>query len=187
MKPVLLAMLLSAVVSLPLFAAPKTLEVNKAQSTVEIVVKATVDSFTGRLADYQPTLIIDSTSGKVTAASVAFRFADVKTGKEDRDKQMLTWAEEPKHPDGIFTLTEIQPDTVAGRHNVKGTLRFHGVEQLLEFPVSITTNQQLYSFDGEAILDTRTFGLPVIRKFGLLKVDPLVKVRFHLQAAAATP
>ncbi|HRE06179.1 MAG TPA: hypothetical protein PKX00_11255, partial [Opitutaceae bacterium] len=87
MKPVLLATLLSAVVSLPLFAAPKTLEVNKAQSTVEIVVKATVDSFTGRLADYQPTLIIDSTSGKVTTASVAFRFADVKTGKEDRDKQ----------------------------------------------------------------------------------------------------
>jgi iron complex transport system substrate-binding protein len=37
---------------------------------------------------------------------------------------------------------------------------------------------------GDASLDTREFGLPVIRLFGLLKVDPVVRVRFHLQGTA---
>lgn len=186
MKPKLLASLFVVLATLPLYAADRSLEVSKTQSTIDIVVKATVDSFTGHLAEYKPVVVVDTTTGKVITASFAFRFADVKTGKDDRDKQMLTWAEEPKYPEGLFTLTEIQPDTPAGRHLVKGTLKLHGVEHVLEFPVSIATNQQLFSFDGEAVLDTRDFGLPIIRKFGLLKVDPLVKVRFHLQAAVPT-
>jgi hypothetical protein len=33
------------------------------------------------------------------------------------------------------------------------------------------------------VIDTREHGLPVIRLLGLLKVDPLVTVRFHLQAS----
>jgi len=166
-------------------ALERTLEVNKTQSTVEIVVKATVDSFTARLAEFQPKLVIDPATGKVLQASVGFNFVDVKTGKADRDKQMLAWAEAKTHPEGVFTMTDLQPDTVNGRHLVKGTLKFHGVERSVEFPLSITTDQKIYSFDGEALLDTRDFGLPIIRKFGLLKVDPIVTIRFHLQASAA--
>jgi hypothetical protein len=30
-------------------------------------------------------------------------------------------------------------------------------------------------------VDTRDYGLPIIRVFGLLKVDPLVHVQFHLE------
>jgi len=185
MKIISLAAFAFALATNSSVAIERTLEVNKTQSTVEIVVKATVDSFTGRLAEYQPKLVIDPATGKVLQASVGFNFVDVKTGKADRDKQMLAWAEAETHPQGVFTMTDLQPDAVNGRHLVKGTLKFHGVEKSVEFPLSITTDQKIYSFDGEARVDTREFGLPIIRKFGLLKVDPIVKIRFHLQANAA--
>ena len=48
--------------------------------------------------------------------------------------------------------------------------------------MTIVPSATAWSLDGEAVLDTRDFGLPIIRMFGLLTVDPQVKVRFHLQA-----
>ena len=36
------------------------------------------------------------------------------------------------------------------------------------------------AIDGETMLDTRDYGLPVFRKFIFLSVDPKVRVRFHL-------
>ncbi len=164
-------------------AADVALAVDKAQSRVEIVVKATVDSFTGTLADYQPVIRVNHDTGEVVSAEVGFAFAEVKTGKPDRDEQMHTWQETPKFPTGGFKLVSLTP-TADGRFTATGTLTFHGVTRELAFPVTITTDRRLFAFDGEAVIDTRTYDLPVIRKFGLLKVDPIVKVRFHLQGSA---
>lgn len=169
-------------------AAPETLlAVDRAQSRIEIFVKATVDSFTGTLGDYQPVVRIDPATGRVVAAEVRFRFADVKTGKPERDEQMHTWQDTARHPDGKFVLRQLVPDDgTAGRHEAAGALILHGVSQEISFPVTITTDRHLYSIDGEATLDTRMFGLPIIRKFGVLKVDPSVRVRFHLQGRLPT-
>lgn len=161
-------------------AADVGLAVDKAQSRVEILVKATVDSFTGTLVDYQPVIRVDHDTGTVVSADVSFAFADVKTGKPDRDEQMHTWEDSARFPTGDFKLLSLTP-TSEGRFTATGTLTFHGVTRELSFPITITTDRRLFAIDGEAVVDTRTFDLPVIRKFGLLKVDPLVKVRFHLQ------
>ncbi|HEY8991008.1 MAG TPA: YceI family protein [Luteolibacter sp.] len=169
---------------LPVFAAavPVPLIVDPAQSRVEIVVKATVDSFTGTLDAYKADISVDA--GRVVAGTFGFRFDQVHTGKDGRDAAMHEWQETPKHPDGLFTLTSIE--TAADGHlTAKGSLAFHGVTKDMAFPVSVTTDRKLYSIDGEASLDTREFGLPIIRKFALLKVDPIVKVRFHLQGSVA--
>jgi polyisoprenoid-binding protein YceI len=96
---------------------------------------------------------------------------------------MLDWAQAPAHPEASFRLKELVPDATAGRHVARGTFTYHGVEQPLEFPVSITLDGGTCAIDGEVILDTRTYALPVIRKFAVLRVDPLVRVRFHLQAS----
>lgn len=160
-------------------AAPAPLVIDRAQSHIEIVVKATVDSFTGRLDAYEADIAAEG--GQVTAATIRFRFADVRTGKDGRDEAMHEWQDTPKHPDGVFTLRSFAPTEVAGRLIAQGTLRFHDVTREIEFPVSITTDRTLYAIDGQAGINTQDFGLPIIRKLGLLKVDPLVKVRFHLQ------
>lgn len=164
------------------FAAPAPLVVDTAQSRVEVVVKATVDSFTGTLDAYTADISVDA--GRVVAATFGFRFDQVHTGKDGRDTAMHEWQETPKHPDGLFTLKAIETGA-DGRLTARGSLVFHGVTKDIAFPVSVTTDRKLYAIDGEAPLDTRDFGLPIIRKFALLKVDPVVKIRFHLQGAVA--
>lgn len=161
-------------------AGPTRLDVDKRNSLVDIEVKATVDSFTGHLEDYAPDIRFDD-AGNVASATVAFHFLDVKTGKAERDEQMHAWQETSAHPDGIFRLKSLVPTPEGDGHLARGTLELHGLVRDIAFPVSITRDGSLVAIDGIAHLDTRDFGLPVIRKFLLLKVDPDVVVRFHLQ------
>jgi polyisoprenoid-binding protein YceI len=167
-------------------AAERNLVVDRALSRVEVGVKATVDSFVAKLSVYDAAIRLDATAPHVTAAVFRFKFADIKTGKPDRDEQMNAWQQTATFPDADFTLSSLTP-AAEGRFLARGRLRLHGVERELSFPVSITSDQTLFAVDGEAKFDTRDFGLPVIRKFALLKVDPLVTVRFHLQGAVAAP
>jgi polyisoprenoid-binding protein YceI len=164
-------------------ATPAPLLINPEQSRVEVVVKATVDSFIALLPVYQATINVDN--GRVTDARFTFEFADVHTGKAARDEAMLAWEDAEHHPRGAFTLESITGE--AGRLTARGELNLHDVVRKIAFPITISKDKNVYAIDGEATLDTRDFGLSVIRKFGLLKVDPLVKVRFHLQGSEAVP
>lgn len=167
-------------------AAELPLAVDATHSRVEVVVKATVDSFVGKLEAYDAAIVLDPANGEVVAAKVAFHFADVKTGKSDRDEAMHEWQETPKHPDGVFTLTAIERDPATpGGRLARGTLVLHGRSKELVIPVSITHAGDDYAIDGDATLDTRDYGLPIIRKMMVLKVDPEVHVRFHLQGKLA--
>lgn len=167
-----------------LVAAERPLVVDKARSQIDIVVKATVDSFTGSLNDYDARLIVDDKTGQVKATEVRFDFINVKTGKEKRDAKMHDWQDTPNHPQGAFVLQRLETMD-DGKRMAFGHLELHGLRREITFPVVITRDQRLYAIDGEAVIDTRDYGLPVIRMMGLLKVDPMVKVRFHLQAELA--
>ena len=61
-------------------AAEKPLTIDAAQSRVDIVVKASMDSFTGQLNRYEATLTADA-EGKIAGFRLAFRFLDITTGK----------------------------------------------------------------------------------------------------------
>lgn len=155
------------------------LQCDPGQSRVEIIVKATVDSFTGRLEKFTS----DITSGpdeRIATAHVHFHFADVKTGKEKRDRAMHEWQQTDKYPDGDFVLEVLAPQ-VEGGWRARGKFTLHGQTRALDFPVTIVTEHALCAIDGEATIDTRDFGLPIIRMLGILKVEPEVCVRFHLQ------
>ena len=166
-------------------AAELPLKIDAAQSRVDVVVKATVDSFTGRLEAYDAAIIVEPVAGEIRSARFAFHFADVKTGKKDRDEQMHEWQDTPHHPDGEFVLTSLAK--VDGALMANGTLRLHDHAQEIRFPVSVSHEGGLFAIDGDAVIDTRDFGLPIIKKFLVLKVDPEVRVRFHLQGNAETP
>jgi polyisoprenoid-binding protein YceI len=167
-----------------LFAAEREITVDPAGSRVEVVVKATVDSFVAKLSSYQAQISLDATGARVDAATFRFQFADIKTGKPDRDEQMNTWQETAKFPEVVCKVSSVTA-AADGRYLASGRLLFHGVERDFSFPVTITSDQSLFSVDGEMSVDTRDFGLPIIRKFMMLKVDPIVVVKFHLQGSAA--
>ncbi len=165
-----------------LAAADRTLLLDPVQSRVEIVVKATVDSFTGKLSQPQAVVTL-APDGSVATARLTFKFRDILTGKEKRDRAMHDWQQSDAFPDGEFVLAALTA-AAPGQFNARGRLTFHGVTRELTFPVTIATDHAVYAVDGEAVVDTREFGLPIIRMMGLLKVDPLVRVRFHLQGRA---
>jgi polyisoprenoid-binding protein YceI len=178
--------MMMSLMAVELSAVETVLVVDKANSRIEISVKATVDSFVGKLTDYFSTVRFDPDTGKVTAAKIVFHFNDVKTGNERRDREMHVWQQTEKFPDGDFTLGALDA-SAEGKLTARGTLTFHGVTHALEFPVTITREGSGLTVEGEAVVDTRLYGLPVIRKFALLKVDPLVGVHFHLSGAMAVP
>jgi polyisoprenoid-binding protein YceI len=182
MKPHWLAFVLAAA-CIVAQGAETPIVVDKDHSEIDFDVKATLHSFSGKLKDYEAVLAADQ--GKITRGHFQFHFADLKTGDEKRDRDMLAWAENAQFPEVSFDLVSLKSE---GDSNfvATGKLMLHGVEKQIQFPVGIVAkDNRLYSVDGDADLDTREFNLPIIRKFGMLKVNPVVKVHFHLQASAA--
>lgn len=175
----LLSVFIAVLATARLFAAEAPLVIDFTQSRVDIAVKATADSFVGHLVSFDPKVRV-SDEGSVTAASLAFHFRDIRTGKDARDRAMHTWQHTDEHPDGTFVLTSVQP-AAGATATAFGRLTLHGMTRDVRFPVSVNRDGPQYAIDGDAVIDTREFGLPKIRMLGLLTVDPLVHVRFHLQ------
>ena len=167
-------------------AAEAPLTIDLAASRVDIAVKATVDSFVGKLSDYVATITVDPETGAVITSKVNFHFSDVKTGNEKRDREMNEWQQTDKFPEGNFSLDSLTSAS-PGKFAVRGRLTLHGSTHELSFPAAIARDGANVTVDGEAVVDTRVFGLPVIRKFAVLKVDPLVVVRFHLAGRLVSP
>jgi len=55
----------------------------------------------------------------------------------------------------------------------------------MSFPISIATGHRMITLDGDVAIDTRDYGLPVIKKYLILMVDPVLHLRFHLQGRLA--
>ncbi len=161
-------------------AAEQQLTVDPAQSRIEADVKATMGSFVGNLANYDAKIVVDDATHAVKSAKIAFKFTDFKSGEAKRDRHMHDWQDTEKYPDCRFELLELTGKTGASYMAV-GRFTFHGQTQTLTFPVQISNEGTTMVIDGETAIDTQLYGLPIIRKFLALKVDPVVTVRFHLQ------
>jgi len=158
--------------------------VDKGRSDVEIAVKATIGSFVAKLQDYEVSVTLAQGTGSVTATVFRMNFATVRTGDTDRDRDMTDWEQAGRYPDVVFTLTSLEPGAGA-KYTAHGRLLFHGVDRPISFPMSVEMRQRQVDMQGAATVDTREFGLPVITKYLLLKVDPIVRLQFHLQGRIA--
>lgn len=157
-------------------AAP--LEVDYQHSKINVDVHATIDSFVGQLDKYTATVDCEPATNLPVKAAVSFDFKDLKTGKPDRDVEMLKWLDYGSNPTATFTLDGWKQD---GTTNLAlGDLTIHGVKKAIQMPVTIQHADGNWDITGEAAFDYRDFNLPKIRKMLMLVVDPHLKVTFHL-------
>lgn len=171
-----LVLLLVLPVALP---ATGALRVDPARSFVNVDVKATVGSFTARLEAYDAQIGLDE-RGRIRTATFAFRFVHLKTGDAKRDAEMLAWlgGDDPAASFQLGALA-VAPD---GQGHATGRLLLNGQVHLVEMPVNITQLDGEWTITGAATLRYTDWGLKVIRRIGLLKVDPELRVRFKLIA-----
>ena len=161
-------------------AADQPLVIDPGHSRIEVAVKASLHSFTGQLDRYEAFVALDD-QGNVKQARVRFDFHAFTTGKPDRDKAMHAWEQTDTFPLGEFVLTALRPAPGGQGFEATGNFTFHNVTRSVTFPITISHDGTLYAIDGQVSLDTRDYGLPVIRMMAVLRVDPVVVVRFHLQ------
>jgi polyisoprenoid-binding protein YceI len=175
-------LLASLLLPLAAWAAEHPLKVDRTRTFIDVDVKATVGSFTGHLDNYEIKVSVDD-AGKIKGAVFTFKFADLKTGKVDRDADMIKWLG-GGDPEGRFELGNlaITPD---GQGQVSGRLTFHGKTERVEFPINVVKADGTVTITGETTIDYRQWDLKVKRMAYVAKVDPEVKIRFKLTGAPA--
>lgn len=177
----LVALLVSSCVAT--FAEEQILKVDKSRSYVDIDVDAT-SNFTGRLEKFDAAIKVDD-DGKIKSANFKFGFRDLKTGKTERDEDMIKWlgggAPTGEFKLGVLALT---PD---GQGQATGRFTMNGHTELIEFPVNVVKNDFTYVITGSATVDHRRWGLKPIRVALIFKVNPEVKVRFQITGETPPP
>lgn len=185
-RRILPGLVLAGLLAAPRLAAgeERALQLDAQRSTIEVQVHATFDSFAGKLTKFEADIAIDPQQQRTKRAKVTFSFADLQTGRERRNRDMLAWTESERFPTVEFAVATIEP-TPDGPLLVHGDLKLHGITHATTFPVSYLVDGTLHAFDGEVVIDYRDYGLPIIRKYYLLTVDPTLRIRFHLQGRLA--
>jgi polyisoprenoid-binding protein YceI len=112
-------------------AGADTLDIDKAKSRIQVDAKATGHEFTGNLSDFKATVRGDSNTLAPAAVELVWKFADLKTDDEKRDKEMIKWLGGGK-PEGSFKFTKTWTDK--GNNFAQGTLTIHGVSKTIAFP-----------------------------------------------------
>lgn len=176
-------LLAAAILALPLAtrAAGALFVLDRAESHVDIAVKATLGSFVAHLEDFKVAITLDPVSGQVETTAFHADVSAIKTGRTDRDHNMSEWLQTNEFPQVTFELKSVDGGP-NGTLTARGQFQLHGKRHEIRFPVTVSVDQGVTVIDGTATLDTQDFGLPIIR-FLVLTVDPVVMVHFHLQGS----
>lgn len=171
---------LGAVVCGLLAAAPiqaDTLKVDKGRSRIQVDAKATGHNFTGTLTDYTVKVAGDPASLTPQNFDLNWTFDHLKTGEEDRDKEMIKWLGGGK-PSGSFRFTKTWEE--GGKRYAMGNITVHGVSKSISFPYTVSKDDGWVTIDGVAELNYTNFSLPVVRSMAVMTVKPDLKIRFHI-------
>jgi len=156
------------------------LKIDEAKSRIQVEVKATGHSFTGTLEKFTASVSGSNGSLAPTAVNIGWDFADLKTGDGDRDHEMLDWLSHKTLPNGSFRMDKAWTDD-AGRTWLQGQLKIHGESKKVAFAYTAKQDSGRLKLDGEVWIDHQDFKLGLIRKMGVMKVDPKLRIHFHLE------
>jgi len=174
-------LLLGTLLLIPMLAPAGTLKVDQAKSRIQVDAKATGHEFTGTLSNFTAKISGDDPGLTPTAVSLTWKFSDLKTDEDKRDKEMIKWLGGGA-PEGSFTFTKTWTDK--GQTHAMGELKIHGITKTISFPYSAKKEGDWVTIDGTASLDYQDFGLPIIRAMAVMTVNPKLTVRFHLVGEA---
>jgi len=177
-RNLLAPLLAAACLCAPLAAAPLQLKVDTSASTIHFTADATLHSFEGWMRSWH--LALSMPEGAELPDSVVLKgdTRSLTTVHEKRDKEMHHWLEDEKLPDLVFRLSRFSGTPEA--RVAEGELTLHGSTVPVAFPVQVQRDGSRLTISGQAQLDTRQFGLPQFRKFGLLSVDTEVRIDFKV-------
>jgi polyisoprenoid-binding protein YceI len=165
-----------AAAPLPLFAA--RLEVDAKNSAVNFAAKATGHTVEGTVTRWKLDANVPDGAEVPDTAVFSAEVPTMTTDHKKRDEEMLLWIEPAKFATITFRLQSLTK--AATGYTAIGEFEMHGVKAPLSMPVTIQRAGQRLTIHGEVVIDHRSFGLPQIRKFGFLTVDPEVKVVFDV-------
>jgi polyisoprenoid-binding protein YceI len=162
-------------------ATAGTLAIDKAKSHIKVDAKATGHSFAGTLSAFTAKVTGDDGTLAPTAVDLSWKFADLKTQDEKRDKEMIKWLG-GGNPEGSFKFIKTWTDK--GQTYAQGTLKIRGVSKTIGFAYTAKKEGKVVTIDGSAALDYQDFGLPLIRAMAVMTVNPKLTVSFHLVGEA---
>lgn len=160
-------------------AGPLHLKVDSAASSVTFDVRVNVglDSFVGKVDNWTLDLTMPAQGDLPDRAIFTVDALGLKTGKDDRDKEMLRWLENEKFPAVRYEMKAIRK-SASGGLEADGELSIHGKTQTVTFPLSIERKEATLTVRGGVTVNYTTFDLKIIRKFGFLSVKPEIKIAF---------
>lgn len=164
--------------SIPFQGITSELLVSPSDSMIEVAVNATGDDFVAELTKFESKITLADSNHVPTSASIGWDFANLKTGKKGRDKEMLHWLNHAEAPKGQFVMTNCEVKD--GSVKVLGRLTMHDVARELSIPMKMLREGDRVAFEGSVKLDHRDFDLPKIVKFVVLKVDPVLTIHFKI-------
>lgn len=177
MKPIVFAIFSSWVAGISALSAA-SLAVDSDRSRVQVDAKATGHNFTGTLSKYTITAAGDAVTLKPTELNLAWKFNDLDTADEKRDKEMIKWLG-GGNPTGSFKFVKSWDETPTGG-KAQGTLTINGVSKTISFPYTVKKDGEWVTIDGKVSMDYQNFKLPVIRAMAVMTVDPQLTIRFHV-------
>ncbi|MBK1883053.1 YceI family protein [Luteolibacter pohnpeiensis] len=170
---------IAALALFPVVAQADRLEVDQTKSRIQVDAKATGHAFTGTLQKYTSVVTGDTATNLPTGFTLNWAFSDLKTGEAKRDKEMITWLG-GGNPKGSFVFTKTWNDKKSGKDYAMGELTINGVAKTISFPFTVKRDGDWVTIDGEAAMNYKNHGLPLIRAMAIMTVEPQLKVRFHL-------
>lgn len=147
---------------------------------IAAVCASTVHDFTAEVN--APLVTVETGAGPagLKSASVLMKFANVRTGDTDRDKDMMKRFDAATHPDITYTVKTFETDK-AGAIIAKGELTWHGVTKEVNIPVTLTRKGDELEVDATFTLDHRDWGMKKVRSMLMLTVDPVLKLTLKLK------
>lgn len=159
-------------------ARAATVEVDADRTRIQVDAKATGHTFAGTLQNYTIRAEGNRENNQPTALSLEWKFNDLKTDDEKRDKEMIKWLGGGS-PKGSFKFLKSWDETPEGGH-AQGILTINGVSKTVAFKYKVKRDDEWVTLDGKVSMDYQDFKLPIIRAMALMTVDPKLEVRFHV-------
>lgn len=154
------------------------------RSWVEAIAESTLHDFKAVPETYDCKIQLTEDL-KISAVSFSFRFEELKTGKEKRDREMRRWLKTDYFPELTYVMTTYRQE--GSQQIIEGTLSFHNRNQQVRIPIQIEQTAHGLVIKGKTSIDVTDFGLKKYRAFGFLSVKPVVRVHFQLLGALVKP